>query len=114
MGYMATVLLILQIFIVLALVAVILIQKTGNDGLSGLSGGGHNVLSGRATGNIFSKLTMFLAAAFMINSLALAKLVILERKEAKSIIESIGDEHLVIDRKHSLKAKEAPQAPIAK
>lgn len=76
MENMATILLILQIFIVLALVAVILIQKTGNDGLSGLSGGGHNFLSSRATGNIFSKMTIILAFAFMANSLALAKLVI--------------------------------------
>ncbi len=112
MGNMATILLILQIFIVLALGVVILMQKTGNDGLSGLSGGGHNLFSGRATSNIFSKMTMFLAIAFMVNSLALAKLVIMERKEARSIIDSISHEHSITDEKHN--HEKAPEAPIAK
>ncbi|WP_165379685.1 preprotein translocase subunit SecG [Rickettsiales endosymbiont of Peranema trichophorum] len=87
---MATTLLILQICIVLSLVCVILLQKTGADGLSGLSGGGHNFLSGKVIGQAFSRFTMFLAAAFIVNSLVLAKLAIVERQRAAYLVERIA------------------------
>jgi preprotein translocase subunit SecG len=47
----------------------------------------------------------------MVNSLALAKMAIMDRKEAKSIIESISSEHSV-DRNHA--PKKPIEAPIAK
>lgn len=83
---------IFQLGIVSALVIVILLQKTGADGLSGLSGGGHHFMSQRSSGQAISKLTIFLAAAFMINSLALAKIAVQSNKNAKSVIESIHKE----------------------
>ena len=111
---MATALFILQICIVLCLVGVILLQKTGSDGLSGLSGGGHNFLSNKVAGGAFSKLTMFLATAFMLNSLALAKLVIVDRQKAKLLIESIA-----VEQAKNIQQDEPPQTsgdmvPVAK
>jgi preprotein translocase subunit SecG len=86
---MATALLILQMVIVLALVGIILIQKSSSDGLSGLSGGGHNMISSRAASNFLTKTTAVLAMAFMINSLALAKFAVQDTKETTKVIESI-------------------------
>jgi preprotein translocase subunit SecG len=103
---MTTILLVLQIFIVIALIVAILVQKTSSDGLSGLSGGGHNFMSGKSINDAFSKMTMFLGAAFMINSLLLAKIVVEEDKAKRSLVESIVQE----------KTQEPvnPGAPIAK
>ena len=101
---MTTILFIVQIFIVLLLALVILFQKTGSDGLSGLSGGGGGVVSGKAVSNIFTKLTMILAVAFMVNSLLLAKFAVLDTQKAKGIIKSIAVE----------KKEVAPSVPKAK
>lgn len=74
---MLTVLLVVQIIIAVALVGVILIQRNSGDGLSGLGGGGgaNSLLSGRASANILTRITAILAAAFMINSLAMATII---------------------------------------
>lgn len=73
---MLTVLLVIQIIIALAMVGTILIQRSASDGLSGLSGGssGNSLLSGRASANLLTRTTAFLALAFMVNSLAMATL----------------------------------------
>lgn len=86
---MTTILLIVQMFIVCMLIAVILVQKTGTDGLAGLSGGGHNVFSSRASSNLLTKLTTVLAIAFMVNSMVIAKVSIVNSKGTKSIVDSI-------------------------
>ncbi|MCE2991494.1 MAG: preprotein translocase subunit SecG [Candidatus Jidaibacter sp.] len=89
---MTTFLLAVQIVIVLSLVGIILLQKNGSDSLAGLSGGGHNVLSGRSTTNILTKATIILAICFIFNSLIIAKLVNTSHKTNKSLIESIAPE----------------------
>jgi len=86
---MTTILLIIQIFIVLCLVGVVLLQKTGGDSLAGLSGGGHNFLSSKSASNVFSKATIILAIAFMTNSLIIAKNITHKTKPKSSIIESL-------------------------
>lgn len=106
---MTTILLLIQIFIVLALIGVILLQKTGSDSLAGLSGSGHNVFSNRSASNIFNKTTIVLAAAFMINSLIIAKVIKSEYLASnKSILDTI-----VIpgtgDKKHAPEKSGAPK-----
>ncbi|MDF3047184.1 MAG: preprotein translocase subunit SecG [Candidatus Midichloriaceae bacterium] len=89
---MTTFLLAVQIVIVLSLIGIILLQKNGADSLAGLSGGGHNVLSGRSTTNILTKATIILAICFIFNSLIIAKLVNSSHKANKNLIESIAPE----------------------
>lgn len=86
---MDTVLLVTQIFIVLALVATILIQNTGSDGLAGLGGGGGSgaLFSARGKANALTKATSFLAAAFMLNSLALGWLAFQNQKPTSLVEE---------------------------
>lgn len=88
---MITILLTIQIFIVLFLIAVILLQKTGTDSLAGLSGGGHGMLSSRTASNVFSKATIGLAIAFMLNSLIIAKFSVLDGNARKSFWETPGE-----------------------
>ncbi len=67
-----TVLLVIHTLIILFMIGFILLQRSDNDGLSGLGGGGSNVLSGRAAGNLLSHTTAVLATCFIITSLVLA------------------------------------------
>ncbi len=106
---MTTILLIVQMFIVCMLIAVILIQKTGTDGLAGLSGGGHNVFSSRASSNLLTKLTTVLAIAFMVNSLVIAKVSISSSKPSKSIVDSI----VVNPEAAPAKEEKTPEVPLA-
>ena len=67
------VLLVLQILIVIALVGVILLQKSSSDGFTGGGGGSPgSFMTGRASANALTKITSILAAAFLLNSLVLA------------------------------------------
>jgi len=65
------ILLIFHVIVIIALVMVILVQRTSNDGL--MSGGGSNaMMSGRSRGNMLSRTTAILATIFIINSLVLS------------------------------------------
>lgn len=86
---MTTILVILQVFIISVLVLVILLQKTSADGLSGLAGGGSGVMSGRGVSNFFTKLTALLAAAFLLNSLVLAKLESNKAMRGKDLLDKV-------------------------
>ncbi len=71
---MYTVLLVIHVLITLALIGIILFQRSSTDGL-GLSGGGNSVMSGRAQANLLTRTTSILAGAFLFSSLALGYLV---------------------------------------
>ena len=74
---MINALLIIHIVIALLLITVILMQRTGNDGLSGLSGGSNaGLISVQSAANFLTKTTVVLAAAFMVNALVLGNLSI--------------------------------------
>lgn len=70
------VLLFIHIVISLTLIAVILLQKSSSDGLSGLAStsGNMGIVSGRAAANFLTKTTMILATMFIVNALILANL----------------------------------------
>lgn len=98
---MLDILLIVQIVISLLLVTVILLQRTGADSLSGLSGGGTSgVVSAKTAANFLSKTTIILATLFMVNSIILANL---SSKPKNPIVNNIIEE-----------AKEATDAPTVK
>ncbi len=85
---MLDILLIVQIVVCLLLVIVILLQKTGADSLSGLSGGGTSgVVSAKTAANFLSRTTIVLAIIFMANSVVLANLS--TKKPEGSVIKEI-------------------------
>ena len=70
---MTTILLVIHLLIALALVGVVLVQRSEGGALGGLGGttmGG--MMSGRGTANLLTRTTAVLAAAFMLMSLLLA------------------------------------------
>lgn len=70
---MAAVLLIVHLFVTLALIGVVLIQRSEGGGLGiGTSQGMGSFMSGRGTANLLTRATAILATAFMALSLALA------------------------------------------
>jgi preprotein translocase subunit SecG len=72
---MTTVLLIVHLFVTLALIGVVLIQRSEGGGLGiGSSQGMGSFMSGRGTANLLTRTTAILAAIFMVLSLTLALL----------------------------------------
>ena len=72
---MTTVLLIVHLFVTLALIGVVLIQRSEGGGLGiGSSQGMGAFMSGRGTANLLTRATAILATVFMALSLALALL----------------------------------------
>jgi preprotein translocase subunit SecG len=74
---MITILLVIHLIIAIALVAVVLLQRSegGALGIGGGSGGGMSgFLTGRSTANLLTRTTAILAAIFILTSLTLARL----------------------------------------
>ncbi|MGA8193743.1 MAG: preprotein translocase subunit SecG [Acetobacteraceae bacterium] len=72
---MTTVLLIIHLFVTLALIGVVLIQRSEGGGLGiGSSQGMGAFMSGRGTANLLTRTTAILATLFMVLSLILAML----------------------------------------
>jgi preprotein translocase subunit SecG len=70
---MTTVLLIIHLFVTLALIGVVLIQRSEGGGLGiGSSQGMGSFMSGRGTANLLTRTTAILATVFMLLSLTLA------------------------------------------
>lgn len=101
---MEQILLVVQVIITLALIVMVLIQRSDSDGF-GLSGGsGNNLLSGRSSANLMTRTTAILAAVFMANALLLG--VIAARGHSSSIVETIEEQQA--DDKSSV-----PAVPVA-
>ena len=72
---MTTVLLVIHLFVTLALIGVVLIQRSEGGGLGiGSSQGMGGFMTGRGTANLLTRATAVLSTAFMVLSLSLALL----------------------------------------
>jgi preprotein translocase subunit SecG len=80
------VLIVIHLMLVLALIGVVLLQKSEGGGLVSSSSG---FLTGRGTANVLTRTTALLAAGFFLTSLALSYIAGLERKPT-SIITTGG------------------------
>jgi preprotein translocase subunit SecG len=70
---MTTVLLVIHLMITVALVGIVLMQRS-EGGALGIGGGGDGFMSGRGAANLLTRTTAILAAAFFATSLLLAML----------------------------------------
>lgn len=84
---MITVILVIHLLIALALVGVILLQRS-EGGALGIGGGGGGLVTGRAAGNLLTRATAILATLFFITSLALAILAN-QSRDGGSIVDDI-------------------------
>ena len=84
---MQTVVILIHLMIVLAMVGLVLIQKSEGGGLGMGGSGGGGFLSSRGTANVLTRSTAILAALFFATSLFLSVLASYDRKP-KSILDS--------------------------
>jgi preprotein translocase subunit SecG len=85
---MTTVLLLIHVMVALALVGVILLQRS-EGGALGIGGGGGGFMTGRSAGNALTKTTAVLAACFFATSLTLSILAS-QNRAAPSILTPTG------------------------
>ena len=85
---METVLLVIHVIIALALIGMVLIQRSESDGFGLGSGGGSNFMTGRAAANFLTRTTAILATLFILNSLALG--IIATNRSSDSIVDTIN------------------------
>lgn len=85
---MTTILLIIQILVAIALVAVVLMQRS-EGGALGIGGGPGGMMTGRSAASLLTRTTMILGGVFMANSIALAALSTIDRS-SQSVIERLA------------------------
>jgi preprotein translocase subunit SecG len=106
---MTTVLLVLHLFVTLALIGVVLIQRSEGGGLGiGTSQGMGSFMSGRGTANLLTRATAILATAFMALSLTLALMNRGTMGSSRSILDTPGSPTSTLPA-----APAAPSAPSA-
>jgi preprotein translocase subunit SecG len=69
---MQTVIIVVHLMLVLALIGVVLLQRSEGGGLGMGSGGGAGFMSSRGTANLLTRTTAFLAVGFFLTSLLLS------------------------------------------
>src|SRR6476620_7151802 len=85
---MQTVIIVIHLMVVLAMIGVVLLQKSEGGGL-GMGGTGGGFLSSRGTANVLTRTTAILAAVFFSTSLILSILAGFDRKPS-SIVGGSG------------------------
>jgi preprotein translocase subunit SecG len=86
---MQSVIIVFHLMVVLAMIGVVLLQKSEGGGLGMGGGGGGGFLSSRGTANVLTRTTAILAAVFFSTSLILSILAGVERKPT-SILGGAG------------------------
>ncbi|HYI28236.1 MAG TPA: preprotein translocase subunit SecG [Bradyrhizobium sp.] len=86
---MQSVIIVIHLMIVLAMVGLILLQKSEGGGLGMGSGGGGGFMSSRGTTNVLTRATAILAAVFFTTSLILSMLAGFDRKP-RSVLTPTG------------------------
>jgi len=91
---MGTILIVIHVMVAVAMIGVILLQRSEGGGL-GIGGGGGGgmggLMSGRGTHNLLTRSTAILAVCFMLTSMGLALLSINSR-EGQSIVDELPTE----------------------
>ena len=104
---MYSILLTVHVLVTISLITVILMQNSASDS-TGLSGSSStSFLSGRAAAGAITKLTAFLATAFILTSLGLGIITTRSHADQLSIIDRLGSS------KPAATAPATPGAPAA-
>jgi preprotein translocase subunit SecG len=108
---MSTVLLLIHVMVALALVGVVLLQRSEGGALGIGGGGAGGFMTGRSAGNALTKTTAVLAASFFATSLMLSILAV-HQKPASTILPA-GQGGLAPLQVPAAPAPASPQAPAA-
>jgi preprotein translocase subunit SecG len=107
---MITVILVIHLLVAIALVGMVLVQRSegGALGMGGGGGGMSGFLTGRSTANLLTRTTAVLAAVFILTSLVLAKL-----SGGENVARSIVDQPPAATEQAPARPSE-PTAPLAR
>lgn len=114
---MTAVLLVLHALITIGLIVLILLQRS-EGGALGMGGGPGGLMSGRAAGNILTRGTSILGAAFFVTSISLTVLASLDRNQPTTLerqLDAEGDvlAPVVIPAEDGVdEADDAAEAPV--
>jgi preprotein translocase subunit SecG len=86
---MENVVLTIHLLLALALIGVVLLQRSEGGGL-GMGGGGGGAMTGRAAATALGKLTWILAAAFIVTSMTLT-IIAAQQSAGSSVLDRLGD-----------------------
>jgi preprotein translocase subunit SecG len=87
---MENVVLIIHLLLALALIGVVLMQRSEGGGLGMGGGGGGGAMSGRAAATALGKVTWILAIAFIITSITLT-IIAAQKSAGSSVLDRLGD-----------------------
>jgi preprotein translocase subunit SecG len=86
---MENVVLVIHLILALALIGVVLLQRSEGGGL-GMGGGGGGVMSGRSAATALSKVTWAIGAAFVVTSVSLT-IIAAQNSAGASVVDRISD-----------------------
>ncbi|MFA4994826.1 MAG: preprotein translocase subunit SecG [Bdellovibrionales bacterium] len=112
---MQNVLLVVQLILAVALIGVIMIQRTAQDGGGLMGGGGGGTMGGlftaRGSANLLTRTTAILAVLFILNSLALGAMASSQHRKG-SLIDQIAPVTVPAEENKATKVPVAPKAPV--
>ena len=93
---MTTILLVIHLIIAIAMIVLILLQRS-EGGALGIGGGGNGMMSSRGLGNALTRSTGILAGVFFLTSIGLTVLSTVDKKTSvlDSVIESDGQNQIL-------------------
>jgi len=114
METLQTVLLVIQVLVAIALIAIILVQhgKGADAGAAFGSGASSTVFGAQGSGNFLTRTTSALAFVFLVNSLALSYIASQRVHENHSLIQGSGSTgSIILDQKKQEQGKGKAPAP---
>ena len=87
---MENIVLTIHLLLAVALIGVVLLQRSEGGGL-GIGGGGGGAMTGRGAATALSKVTWFLAIGFLVTSMTLT-IIAAQKSSSESIIDRLGAE----------------------
>lgn len=94
---MLDILLFIHIIIAILLIIVILMQRSGSNGVSGLSSGNNmGIVNAKTANNFLTKSTVVLATLFLTNAIVLANLSSKKKSDLVSTINQLEEEQRTI------------------
>lgn len=112
---MFTIFIVIQILLTIALVGLVLVQRSDTDGLGSMGGGGggNAFMTGRGTANFMTRSTAVVATLFIVNSLFLAIMSSNSRDSASLAERIVEDETAVSVPLADEAAKKPAEEPAA-
>ncbi|MGN0847828.1 MAG: preprotein translocase subunit SecG, partial [Kiritimatiellia bacterium] len=112
MSILIGILYVVEVVVCLLLALVVMLQKPKEGGLGGLAGGMGEAVFGADAGNVLVKVTIWLGAIFLINTLVLARFT--SKVHARSLManEAAAPQTQQVPEMPQLPAQPAP-APVA-